>query len=48
MDATSLGFRVYVAFIGIVEKKMETTSLGIRVSGLCGFYRDKGKENGSN
>ena len=47
METTSLGFRAYVGFIGMMEKRMETTSLGFRVSGLCGFYRDNGKENGS-
>ena len=30
MEATSLGFRVYMEFIRIMEKKMETASLGFR------------------
>ena len=47
MEATSLGFRVYVGLIGIMEKKMETTSLGFRVSNLCGFNKDNGKEIGN-
>ena len=47
MEATSLGFRVYVGFKGIMEEKMETTSLGFRFSGLCGLYRDHGKQNGN-
>ena len=48
---------VYWGYIGIMEKKMETTILGLGFSdngkengnyySILGLYRDNGKENGN-
>ena len=41
---------MYTGYIGIMEKKMETTIMGyigIIMGYILGLYRDNGKENGN-
>ena len=36
-----------MGFMGIMEKKMETTTMGLGFRVILGIYWDNGKENGS-